>query len=220
MPNSHVLQRLAGIQTILCGVHQSSVGLSAATKGTERAAFIDQFLSEVLPPIYRFGTGDATDAQGARSGQLDVVVEYPFAPSLPVVGAAKSRLYLSECIAAVVEVKSDLAGQWNEAVATSNALSPLIRSFGSSMSFGEGPSARIPLFAVGYTGWKTISSLKTHVDSATSIDGALIIDAGLYYSKAGIQGEGPLALWGLIVDLHRLTNSLASASVSPIQYAV
>jgi hypothetical protein len=54
MPNQYVLQRLAGIQTILRGVHQGSVGLSAATIGREREAFIDEFLSKVLPPIYRF----------------------------------------------------------------------------------------------------------------------------------------------------------------------
>lgn len=111
MTNRYILQRLTGLQSILKGVHQSSVGLSSATMGQERAAFIDEFLAKVLPPIYRFGTGDATDAAGARSGQLDVVVEYPFAPSLPIVGAGQSRLYLAESIAAAIEVKSDLSGQ-------------------------------------------------------------------------------------------------------------
>ena len=105
MPNQHVFQRLSGLQTILNGIHQSSVGLSSATIGGERAAFIDQFLSKVLPPIYRFGSGDVTDSSGAKSGQLDVVVEYPFAPSLPTVGSGQSRLYLAESAAAVIEVK-------------------------------------------------------------------------------------------------------------------
>ena len=59
------------------------------------------------------GTGDATDAGGNRSGQLDVVVEYPFAPSLPL-GVGTTRLYLAEGVAAVVEVKSDAAGQTDD----------------------------------------------------------------------------------------------------------
>lgn len=219
MPNQYVVQRLRGIQGILIGVHQSGAGLSNATIGQERAAFIDQFLSEVLPPIYRFGSGDATDASGNKSGQLDVVVEYPFAPSLPVVGAGQSRLYLAESVAAVVEVKSDLAGQWSQAVHTAAALAPLQRSFEASMSFGAPPPPRIPLFAVGYTGWQTPQTVQGHLNSCPNIDGALVIDPGIYVSKSGITAQGPLALWGLIVDLHQITTSLQSAATNPGVYA-
>lgn len=219
MPNAHVLQRLTGLQSILNGVHQSSIGLSSASIGQERAAFIEEFLAKVLPPIYRFGTGDATDASGAKSGQLDVVVEYPFAPSLPVVGAGQSRLYLAESAAAVLEVKSNLANQWSDAVNTATALAPLRRSFGASMSFGNGPQPQIPLFAVGYTGWKNLATLQTNLNACAEIQGALVIDAGIYASKSGLIAQGPLALWGLIVDLHFVTNSLQSASTNPTAYA-
>ena len=84
MVNPYVMQRIKALQTILNGVHQASAGLSSATTGQERAAFINDFLSKVLPPIYRFGSGDATDSNGMKSGQLDVVIEYPFSPSLPI----------------------------------------------------------------------------------------------------------------------------------------
>ena len=112
VPNQHVVQRLAGIQVILNGVYQASSSMSASSKGTERESFIDEFLSKVLPPVYRFGTGDATDISGNKSGQLDVVVEYPLSPTLPSVGAGQSRLYLAESVAAVIEVKSDISSQW------------------------------------------------------------------------------------------------------------
>ena len=220
MPNQYVLQRLTGLQSILNGVHQSSVGLSSATTGQERAAFIDEFLSKVFPPIYRFGTGDATDARGSRSGQLDVVVEYPFAPSLSIVGAGQTRLYLAESAAAVIEVKSNLSGQWDEAIRTANLLAPLQRNFGATMSFGNPPSSCIPMFAVGYTGWTTLPPLQNHLAGALHIDGALVINSGLHVSKSGISVQGPLALWGLIVDLHRITNSLQSASTDPAAYAI
>lgn len=220
LPNQHVMQRLSGMQTILNGVHQSSIGLSSATIGQERAAFIDEFLSKVLPPIYRFGTGDATDVSGGRSGQLDVVIEYPFAPTLPTVGAGQSRLYLAESVATVIEVKSNLANQWNEAIRTAKALAPLRRSFEARMIMGRKQENSIPLFAVGYTGWKNIETLKTNLISCPDIFGSLVIDAGLYASRRGIIAQGPWALWGLIADLHLMTNSLQSASTEPMKYAL
>jgi hypothetical protein len=89
-----LLKRLAGIQKALIEVYESGAGLSTATRGQEREHFIDSFLSKVLPPVYRFGTGDAIDTFGAKSGQLDVVVEFTFFPSLPgLVG--KPRLYFA-----------------------------------------------------------------------------------------------------------------------------
>jgi hypothetical protein len=94
--NPHIAKRLAGIREILTGVHSAGGTLSSATRGGERSAFIDEFLSKVLPKPFRFGTGDATDANGLKSGQLDVVIEYPFMPSLPLPGAGNSRLYLAE----------------------------------------------------------------------------------------------------------------------------
>src|SRR5438874_11970568 len=103
---------MAGIQTMLNGVYQAGQSMSSASKGNEREAFIDGFLSQVLPTPFRFGTGDATDSSGKRSGQLDVVVEVPLMPSLPFPGSGNARLYLAEGIAAVIDVKSYVAGQW------------------------------------------------------------------------------------------------------------
>jgi hypothetical protein len=77
MPNRHVVQRLEGIRQILLGVHSAGSTSSNATRGREREAFIDRFLSGVFPTVFRFGSGDITDRFGARSGQIDVVVEFP-----------------------------------------------------------------------------------------------------------------------------------------------
>ncbi len=122
------------------GVHQAGSSLSNNSRGNERQGFIDSFLGNVLPPLYRFGTGDATDAHGARSGQLDVVVEYPISPSLPVTGGSATRLYLAESIAAVIEVKSDVAKQWQQAQQTASQLAPLQRAFEARMTMGGGSS--------------------------------------------------------------------------------
>jgi hypothetical protein len=111
----------------LLGAHEASSTLSNAAKGSEREIFVDQFLSQVLPNPYRFGSGDAIDVAGSRTGQLDLVVEYPYLPSLPAWVSASRRLYLSESIAAVVEVKSDIANQWDDAHNTAQRVHALRR---------------------------------------------------------------------------------------------
>jgi len=221
MPNQHVLQRLVGIQTILKGVHQAGGTMSAATRGHERAAFIDQFLSQALPNPYRFGTGDATDSAGRRSGQLDVVVEYPFAPTLPL-GAGNSRLYLAEGVAAVVEVKSDVSSQWNDAVHTAQQLSLLTRTFGATMSMGVHPSPTIPLFVAGYSGWKQLQTVQQYVKARQDIAGVLVIDPGIFVGApqfGGITATGSWALWGLIASLYWSASSLQATVTNPLQYA-
>jgi hypothetical protein len=223
MANLHVENRLQGILTTLNGVHQAGASMSAASKGEERQTFINNFLKEVLPPVYRFGSGDVTDLHGNKSGQLDVVVEYPIAPSLPS-SPVSPRLYLAESLAAVIEVKSDLASQWDEAVATASKLALIQRSFQTMMTIGGGrpPSGRIPLFAVGYKGWSNPGTLQKHVNDSPYIDGALVISSGLYYSKTEhheLGATGPWALWGLICSLHEITRHLISCNTNPFRYA-
>jgi hypothetical protein len=224
MPNHYVLNRLVGIQNMLRAVHQASTSLSTASRGTERQNFIDDFLSKVLPPVYRFGTGDATDVAGHRSGQLDVVVEYPFSPALPSVGGtAATRLYLAEAVAAVIEVKSDVAAQWAQAEQTANQLAPLRRRLGSAITFGGSPLDQIPLFVAGYTGWSTPAALERNLLASPNIAGVLVIDSGLFASSASygrVRASGPWALWGLIACLHVITNSLQAASTDPLAYAI
>ena len=198
--NNHILTRLQGIQTILNGVHQASTPLTNNTSGTERQAIIDSFLAAVFPNHYRFGTGDATDRNNNKSGQLDVVIEYPFAPSLPIPGG-QTRLYLAESIAAVIEVKSNVAVQWTQATHTASQLAPLTRDFGTTMFIGQQATPEIPLFVVGYTGWNQIQTLQTNLETVPNIHGILVINQGLFVSSpqfGSITATGPWALWGLI----------------------
>jgi hypothetical protein len=222
MVNPFVLERLKGIQSMLKAVHQSSSGLSAATTGTERAAFIDGFLSEVLPAPFRFGTGDATDRSGKRSGQLDVVVESAFCPSLPIVGGGRVRLYLAEAIAAVIEVKSDIAKQWPEVLKTAAKLEPLRRQLNAYSYVERPPTERIPFFAVGYEGWKQLDTLKEKLGEGT-IDGILVIDPGLFASSndfGDILSSGEAALWAFVSCLHEATNSLKQNTPQPYEYVI
>lgn len=222
MANQLVLDRLKGIQSMLKAVHQSSSGLSTATTGTERCAFIDGFLSGVLPAPFRFGTGDATDRSGKHSGQLDVVVENPFCPSLPIVGGGQIRLYLAEAVAAVIEVKSDVKKQWPQVLETAAKLEPLRRQLRGHAYVGRPPTERIPFFAVGYEGWKQQDTLKAKLGEGT-IDGILVIDPGEFASGSNfgdILSSGAAALWGFISCLHEATNALKQNTPQPYEYLV
>lgn len=210
MANRFVLERLKGIRLMLNGVHQANSGLSDATKGTERAAFIDRFLSGVLPAPFRFGSGDATDRSGERSGQLDVVVENAFCPSLPILGGGHGRLYLAEAVAAVIEVKSNVQKQWGQVLQTAKQLEPLRREFRAYAYVGSKPTGRIPFFVVGYEGWRKQDSLIAKLREG-AIDGILVIDGELFARGKHfdhIRSSGEAALWGFICCLHQATNSL------------
>lgn len=221
--NPSIATRLAGIRAMLMGAYRAGTIMSAASRGTERATFVDKFLCEVLTPQYRFGDGDATDVAGSRSGQLDVVVEYPWIPSLPVVGSNRPRLYLAEGIAAVIEVKSNIASQWEEVERTSKQLKKLERRYGSGMTSGFRPPKQIPLFAVGYTGWKTLSTVQERLGDGL-VEGILVIESGIFVSVPVFQGvtaQGDWSLWGLIACLHQATSVLSSTATDvPITYAL
>ena len=224
MPVQAIYDRLLGIQKMLVGVHAASDPLSSNSKGVEREAFINGFLREVMPAIYRFGSGDVVDLNGNKSGQLDVVVEYPFAPSLPITHSTP-RLYLAEGVAAVIEVKSDLCKQWNEVLRTAKGLEPLTQDQSGARSiFGDAPPNQIPLLAVGYTGWKTLDSLRQHLADSKNLAAVLVIDAGVFASRGEYGGnvawDSPLALWGLICCLYRAISHVQATQTDPFRYAL
>jgi len=222
MASDALKERLVGIQAILSGVHRSGAGLTSATKGAERAVFLDGLLSAVLPAPFRFGTGDAIDQAGRRSGQLDVVVENAFCPSLPLAPGSPLRLYLAESIAAVIEVKSDIASQWDEVRRTAAALAPLRRELRGHSYVGQAPTSRIPFFAVGYSGWSKAETVESKLQGeAAPIDGVLVVEPGTYVAGpafGGLRDSGPEALWAFICCLHRATNGIKQNTPDPYKY--
>lgn len=109
--NEALRARLRGIREILMAQFGASALLPDAAKGSERETLVWEFLQRVFPVPYRFGSGAIADAAGQMTGQLDVVVEFPFFASFPAPGGGE-RLYVAESVACVGEVKSNLAAQW------------------------------------------------------------------------------------------------------------
>jgi hypothetical protein len=192
--------------------------MSSSSKGNEREDFLSKFLGQVFPPTFRFGTGDATDHHSNRSGQLDIVVEHPFGLSLTATSYESSRLYLAEAVAAVIEVKSDLSDQWTQFKQTAQQLEPLKRDFGFHVVVGgPGPETNIPIFAVGYMGWKTPETLAAKFAEVKGLRGILTLDPPLYHGR-NWRASGEFALWAFICELQQTISSLQSASPSLIGY--
>ena len=92
-------------------------GLSSSTKGTGRELFISTFLSQCLPPHYRFSSGDIVDRNDNQSGQVDIIIESPYLYSFPF-HLDGPRLFPAESVGVAIEVKSDVSNQWDEVKAT------------------------------------------------------------------------------------------------------
>ena len=66
--NDLLSSRLDAIRQALMAHHQGGRGLPNDTIGEERQFLIDRYLREVLPPLYRFGSGVVVDPQGTSTG--------------------------------------------------------------------------------------------------------------------------------------------------------
>ncbi len=202
---------------MLINAYEGSKNLSSATKGFEREIFVHNILEQVFPPSYRFGSGDIIDGYGNKSGQADIVIEYPNFMSFPYIEIGP-RLYLAEGIAAIIEVKSDVQNQWNEVIETGKMIKKLKRIFVPDRDremeplLGKGPKhdivsyssiiinekyppKDIPYFVVGYNGWKQKETLSQKVnESRDIINGILVIDPLMYQSNNGASSEGDVSL--------------------------
>lgn len=214
--NQYVERRLEAIQKSLLAHHDGGVNLPNAFIGGERELLINYYLSELLPPIYRFGSGAITDATNKISGQLDVVMELPLGTSFPM-PAGTQRLYLAESVAAVIEVKSNLSSQWSEVEETIRKVKVLQRDIRQRGAFLSESSPdplvkvdpKIPCYAVGYHGYKSIRSLQRRLSSASvesKPDGVLVLEKGCFLGVTG-KAQGVWGLYAFVAELIAQVNS-------------
>jgi len=220
MVNTHVVQRLTAIQQSLLAQHAGSSGLPTAMSGHERETFLREFLQKVFPAHRRFSTGAVTDARGAISGQVDIAVEYGFAPSFPMPGT-DDRLLLADALAMVIEVKSNLINQWSQVEMTTNAIKRLHRDVGVISYLGTTkPSEQIPVVAVGYRGHATVDALTARLASTEDScrpDGALVIDSGCFVGF-GLTASGPLGLFAMTSAIDFTLGHLITARPNLLRY--
>jgi uncharacterized protein DUF6602 len=233
MPNEYLFRRLTSILDILRSAYTGGSEMTSSSKGSEREAFINLVLGNVIGSPFRVGTGEITDRDGNCSGQVDIVVEYSASMSFPLLRGDSSRLYLAEGVCAVIEVKSDLAGQWPQVLKKAQQVRTLCRHYAAESSMGHGIPRNIPFFVVGYRGWQSAATLQAHLSEEPAchcIDGILAIEHGIYrgcarddfdsrppYSEHGL--DDAWALYGFLLSLEQLTSSMLAAKPSYMPYA-
>lgn len=200
--------------------HAAGRGMPNAMAGSERETFLREFLQQLFPAHRRFSTGAITDSTGNITGQVDIAVEYGVVPSFPMPSTAE-RLLLAESVALVIEVKSNLSAQWQQACDTTEQVKNLSRHLNPIMTMGEGPPALIPCVVVGYTGHSTIQGLTDRLAStpeAQRPDAALVIESGCF-SGFGFTASGAFGLYALCLSINRILTALGFAAPNLASYA-
>lgn len=112
-----------------------------------------------------------------------------------------------------------ISKQWREVLRTANSLSKLERNYGTGFTFGAAAGPKIPLYAVGYSGWKDLATVEKHLKESEFVSGILVIENGHFsgtykYIEKDKHGKAQekefqyrsessaMALWGLISCVH------------------
>lgn len=157
---------------------------------------------------------------GIRSGQVDIAIEFGFVPSFPMPGT-EERLLLAESVACVVEVKSNLIGQWDQVRETTRRVRELRRHLNPIMMMGGAPSEYIPSIAVGYTGHNAVEALQNRLDEtpeAERPDAALVIQSGSFVAF-GMTATGAFGLYGLCLGINILFSQVGFVAPDLAAYA-
>lgn len=205
--NPFLARRLNAIRSSLLATYAGGEGLPNAVIGAEREAFIREFISKVFPPHYRFVGGSIIDSLSEQiSGQVDIAVLLPSAPSFPMPSAGDQRLVLAENVGAVIEVKSNISTQWDQVLETTRKIRLLKKFMRKGENEGELIVADIPVIAVGYNGWKDVRSLKEHWQKENKDvrpDAVLVIEQQAFVS-ASLQAQQDAALIAFIAYLSNI----------------
>ena len=220
VPNELVIARLEAIRGILTAAFGGGRGMVSTAVGSEREAFVNLVLCNAIGPPFRVGTGEITDPEGHSTGQVDVVIEYASSLSFPLLQGDSSRLYLTEGICAVVEVKSDVSRSWEVAVDKARAVHRLSHNVGHAFrsTFWPKIPEHIQFFIVGYKAWSDKAEIGRRIAKQRGgdapIDGALLIDDGIYVGAGEFEPHsltGALSLYGFLLSIEHLTSSMIAA---------
>lgn len=123
MYNQLIEDRLEHVYNSLMSGYKSGANISSSSKGSERELFISNFLSQTLPPHYRFSSGDITSFDDQKTGQIDIVLESPNIYSFPTYINNGPRVFPAESVAAAIEIKSNIKDQWSEVIEKAKQIS-------------------------------------------------------------------------------------------------
>jgi hypothetical protein len=134
-------------------------------------------------------------------------------------------VYPAEGVATVVEVKSNIADQRDQALETGRKVKALQPIRIAQFVVGSVPD-RIPVVAVGFGGW-TKSAGAMEMVASTYVDAVYEIEAGRLACTLAFAGlptgntvsiEGPPAMLMLLAGIRRSVTQLLAAEIPPLRY--
>jgi hypothetical protein len=202
MTSRVLLERLENVRKALMAGHAGGLDVSSHSMGRDRELFINLVLSNIISVPFRVGTGEIVDARDVVSKQCDIVIEYMNTLSFPNIYPSAARLYLAESVCAVIEVKSTIDQQWEHVRAAAEHLVTLERDEGTAAVF-QNPPPKVPFFAVGYRGWRGISSIKDNLSkvnaSQLTVSGVLQLEPCMYVGAGPFVSHNSPRMYLIIV---------------------
>ena len=147
----------------------------------------------------------------------------PWAPSVGFPGSPV-RLYPAEAVGVAIEVKSNVETQWREVESTVAVLAKLRQQLsgvsirGGDLEIHDESTERIPIFAVGYRGWKSTIPIEKKL-LGSELDGLLILedpifvesDRLLVYRKIDtVEKQSTLGAHKRLMELYRLGDNVGA----------
>ena len=167
---------------------------------------------------------------GESSGQVDLVLEFPFEPTFPS-PVGDQRLCLAESAICAFEIKSTYPQQWDQLIEKVQRVNALTRELDWDIMQGERDGQRIsiqdldvehrvPIIGVFYTGPANIQTLVDRISALPQEDrptAILTLDRGFFIYGA-VQLSGAEGLLGMVSLLTHLSTQIASARSSVEKY--
>lgn len=165
-------------------------------RGSTREEVVAKFLSEQLPGRFGVSSGEAIDADGNRTGQLDIVI-FDRSAVAPLLKRASGDLLPAEALLAVIEVKSTLTQKdLNMAAKAAKRISnlrPFGKGFIATRTEGEDFDGRLrcQYSVVAFTSnlsesdwaareWRRVKKASVAADVAPErLDRVLVLDRGM-----------------------------------------
>lgn len=156
---------------------------ASANIGYNRELFCNNFLSRVLPPRLMIRRGEIWDAEGRKTGQLDVVILRDDTPSLTF---GEADAFLVEGVLGVIEVKSNLTKEKLQESLTTLKRVKSLKELGGVRTLAAGPVLKRPLrciFAYEGATWQTLLQELSKPENNDVADLICILKRGAIISR-------------------------------------
>lgn len=220
MSSENILEsRMRSLRNTLMSLYNSDVKLSTETKGLDREFFIQHFLKIILPFHIKIFKGIIMDKNGAKTEQVDLIIQNPYGFSIPPF-VGDIHVCIAESVACVIEIKSNLETQWNQIIKKCEEIKKIDYLESRLHGYNVDSKIRIPFIAIGYEGFddfikfneKITNTLKEKKEMTPDV--YFQIDKCMFYGKQNddniyaLDSESVYGLFQLIITILHYINKI------------